>query len=272
MTVKVSLPDKTPLVSIVTIVMNGEKHIERTIKSVIGQTYSNIEYIIIDGGSTDNTLEIIKKYEDHIAYWISEKDKGISDAFNKGVKACTGELVGIINADDWYEPETIEKVVAHFEEGDIFYGNNQYWKGESKDYLFKANHHYLDREMTVNHPAVFVKKELYDKHGLFNLDFKCAMDYELLLRFYTAGAKFVYLDELLTNMQSEGVSDVNWRLGYREVKRAKLALLDVPGWKIELWHKKQVLTLTVIKFLQNTGLEKLVSIYRKYLSPVRKLK
>jgi glycosyltransferase involved in cell wall biosynthesis len=101
-----------PLVSIITVVFNGERYLEETIKSVINQTYKNIEYIIIDGGSTDNTLNIIKKYEDKIDYWISEKDKGIYDAINKGIKLSRGELIGIINADDYYEIDVLEKVVS----------------------------------------------------------------------------------------------------------------------------------------------------------------
>ena len=103
---------RKPLVSIVTIVYNGEKHLEQTIQSVLNQTYSNIEYIIIDGGSKDNTINIIEKYSDRLAYWISEKDNGISDAFNKGIAKSTGEIVGLINADDWYDFDAIKHVVS----------------------------------------------------------------------------------------------------------------------------------------------------------------
>src|SRR5258705_5340519 len=103
----------TPLVSIITIVYNGEKYIEDSIRSVINQSYKNIEYIIIDGGSSDNTVSIIKKYEKQIAFWISEKDKGISDAFNKGIAKATGEIIGILNSDDWYERDTVAKAVTN---------------------------------------------------------------------------------------------------------------------------------------------------------------
>jgi len=103
---------KLPVVSIITIVYNGVRHIEDTIKSVITQTYPNIEYIIIDGNSTDGTQEVIKRYEHKIARWISEKDRGISDAFNKGIAMASGALIGMINADDWYEPDAIASVVA----------------------------------------------------------------------------------------------------------------------------------------------------------------
>lgn len=100
--------NKAPLISIITVVYNGEKYLEQTIQSVINQTYKNIEYIVIDGGSTDGTLDIIKKYEEHISYWVSESDKGLYDAMNKGIGVAKGELIGMINSDDWYELEAVE--------------------------------------------------------------------------------------------------------------------------------------------------------------------
>ena len=103
-----------PLISIITVSYNAVKTIEDTILSVINQTYPNIEYIIIDGGSTDGTLDIIKKYQDKITYWVSEPDKGIYDAMNKGIAKANGELIGIINADDWYELDAVQNVVLEF--------------------------------------------------------------------------------------------------------------------------------------------------------------
>src|SRR4051794_14825027 len=111
------------LVSIITIVYNSDKTLEDTIKSVLQQSYPHIEYILIDGGSTDQSLSIIKRY-DKFVKWISEPDKGISDAFNKGIKMSTGELIGIINADDWYEDGAIETIVKHLEKNcDVYCGN-----------------------------------------------------------------------------------------------------------------------------------------------------
>ena len=100
-----------PLVSIITVVLNGESHLEHTINSVLCQTYENLEYIIIDGGSSDGTQDIIRKYQDKIDYWISESDDGIYDAMNKGILQAKGELIGILNSDDWYELETVELMV-----------------------------------------------------------------------------------------------------------------------------------------------------------------
>src|ERR1044072_3693479 len=112
-----------PTVSIITVVFNAEKHLEQTINSVLAQTFTDIEYIIIDGGSTDGSVGIIKKYEGQLSYWISEKDKGIADAFNKGITRATGEIIGLINADDWYEPDTVRLVVEHMQDADIVFGD-----------------------------------------------------------------------------------------------------------------------------------------------------
>ena len=120
--------EQLPLVSIITIVFNGEKHLQQTIESVLGQTYPKIEYIIIDGGSKDNSISIIEKYSSRLAYWISEPDKGISDAFNKGISKANGEIIGLINADDWYEKDAVEKIVAAITKHDFAYGNIAYWK------------------------------------------------------------------------------------------------------------------------------------------------
>jgi len=99
----------SPLISIITVVLNGEKFLEGAIKSVLSQTYQNFEYIIIDGGSYDRSIEIIKKYANEKTFWISEPDKGISDAFNKGISKARGEVIGLLNYDDWYEKNTLEK-------------------------------------------------------------------------------------------------------------------------------------------------------------------
>ena len=113
------------LVSIITVVYNGEKHIEQSIKSVLAQTYSNIEYIIIDGVSTDGTLDIVRKYEPKITQVISEKDTGIYNAMNKGLAMANGDVIAILNADDYYYPETIETVINQFKQSkaDVVYGD-----------------------------------------------------------------------------------------------------------------------------------------------------
>ncbi|MDO4190908.1 MAG: glycosyltransferase, partial [Bacteroidales bacterium] len=133
--------NNTPLVSIITVCFNAEKTIEQTIQSVINQTYSNIEYIIIDGKSTDSTLNIVSKYKDNIATIISEPDNGIYDAMNKGIKLSSGELIGIINADDWYEKDAVKIMVNKYlstenKDNSLYYGMIRIWKN-NKEYCVR---------------------------------------------------------------------------------------------------------------------------------------
>lgn len=205
-----------PLVSIITIVFNGEKHLQQTINSVASQTYSKIEYIIVDGGSTDNTLNIIRLNENHITKWISEKDRGISDAFNKGIGMCTGDIIGIVNSDDWLETDAIHNVVSNINDSDIVYGEVQFWFKDKMQNATKSNHKNLRLGMTLAHPACFVRRELYDMYGGFDENYKVAMDYDLMLRFLHKGVKFSRISKVLTNMRTEGVSDRQWLNGILE--------------------------------------------------------
>ncbi len=215
-----------PLVSIVTVVLNGEEVIRKTIESVTMQTYPHLEYIIIDGGSTDKTTGIIEEYADVVDRWLSERDDGISDAFNKGITLCHGEIVGILNAGDWYEHTTVEKVVDIFlnDQGtpvDVVCGDLQYWHGGNKAYRCESRPELLDRDMSVTHMTCFVKKTVYDTMGGFDTSYRYAMDYELLLRFRTRGAHFQTTSELLANMQHDGVSEKNWREALEETHWAR---------------------------------------------------
>lgn len=150
-----------PLVSIITVVFNGAKYIEQTINSVINQSYKNIEYIIIDGASTDGTIDIIKQYENKISYWKSEKDKGIYFAMNKGISLANGELIGILNADDFYLPDTIKKIIDADKlfHTDIYYGDIQYVSENGKSISFAKPDIFKMKEMpAIFHPTCFVKK------------------------------------------------------------------------------------------------------------------
>ena len=259
-----------PRVSIITIVYNGEQHLEQTIKSVLHQTYPAIEYIIIDGGSTDGSIDIIKKYENQLSYWVSEKDQGVSDAFNKGIRKASGEIVGLINADDWYEKETVERVVRAMESYDVGYGDLRYWKDEKPEVIVKASHHYLVNEMTLNHPTVFIKAKVYKDFGLFSLKYKYAMDYELLLRLKLKGCRFVYIPELLANMRWEGVSDKQWYSACKEVWSIKNVYMPEKKLLHRLYLMKQIASISIGKFLQRIHLHQVVRFYRSRLSPIKK--
>ena len=212
-----------PLISIITVVFNGEQHLEETIQSVINQTYENVEYIIIDGGSSDGTLDIIKKYEDKIDYWVSEKDEGISDAFNKGIKISQGELIGLLNSDDWYEVDAISSIVCSLKRnmlnqkiilyGDLFFPEkNKIQKGDQY-FFFKI----LFIMPLLNHPSCFVTRATYKQVGLFNIKLKLAMDFDFLRRAYLANTKFIYIDKLITNMRLTGISNQYKRKAREEV-------------------------------------------------------
>ncbi|MGV3765458.1 MAG: glycosyltransferase family 2 protein [Chitinophagaceae bacterium] len=259
-----------PLVSIVTIVYNGEEFVEQTIKSVLAQTYPYIEYIIIDGGSKDGTVEIIKKYNNHLAYWVSEPDKGISDAFNKGIQRATGEIVGLINADDWYHPQAVEKVVAQMGTNDVVYGDLAMIKQGQVDFTLIGNHQMLMDSMTVNHPTVFARKSLYAKWGTYNIKYKCAMDYDVMLRFRINGASFVRIPSILAYMRWEGMSDNNWYKGCVETLHIKNSLL--PGRRISnrVFFIRHVAGILAPRLLDRIGLRTFVKWYRKRFAAQKK--
>lgn len=260
-----------PLISVITIVYNGELYLEQTIKSVLEQSYHPVEYIIIDGGSTDNSLNIIKRYESSLEAWISEKDRGISDAFNKGLKLAKGEIIGIINADDWYEPRAIEKAMAALKDADIAYGDLRLIKDGKTDFILKGNHQFLESEMTINHPTVFVRKKCYENFGVFDDQYKCAMDYDLLLRYRVNGCRFVHVPEVLANMRWDGVSDSKWLLGCKETLAIKDKYFPERRLRNHLYFYKHVLAIFLSKFLTSIKLSALTRAYRSQISRVKKV-
>lgn len=201
-----------PLVSIVTVVYNGAATLERTMQSVFAQPYPNIEYIIVDGGSSDGTLDLLRKYEDRLDLWVSERDKGIYDAMNKGVALCTGEWVALINADDWYEPDTAARVVEaakkrpeiNIVHGDIWI---HYPNGHKKLKRAKQNGFLLKYwEMVLNHPSFFVRRSYYQGRP-FDSTLRVSGDHKWTLAAWLhAKEQFLYLPEALANFTAGGAS------------------------------------------------------------------
>lgn len=201
-------------VSIITAVLNSRAYIEDCISSVLKQTYSNIEYIIIDGGSTDGTVDIIRKYEKRISIWVSEPDRGIYDAMNKGIKMASGDVIGILNSDDYYaDCDCIADVVDSITQNrvDSCYGDLMYidrrninktirlWRSGS----FKKEN--FRRGWMPPHPTFFVRREVYERFGLFLLDFPLTADYELMLRFlYKNDVSTTYIPKCLVMMRTGG--------------------------------------------------------------------
>ena len=264
-------PANLPLISVVTVVRNAVKTLPRTMQSVFSQSYSHIEYIVIDGGSTDGTLDLIHAQDERLSYWSSAPDAGISDAFNKGLQQAHGTLVGWLNADDWYEPKAVEKVVQAFlsQPVDVLCGALQYWNGAEKGYVFFSRPEKLEWTMTVNHPTVFVRRELANQ-TLFQLRYQCAMDYDVLLRYKHAGAKFVALPDVLANMSLEGVSDRRWRHGRYEAYQIKSAVLG-GRWRHWLYYLHSLARGYTGRALQVCGLQPVANYYRRHFSIVKKI-
>ena len=209
--------NKNYKISIITVSFNSVITIRDTIESIISQDYNNIEYIIIDAGSNDGTLDIIKEYEEHISYFSSEYDNGIYDGMNKGIAAATGDIVGILNSDDFYPNSfVISNVASTFKKqscdavyGDLVYVKFfdidkiiRYWQSGSYA-IYKIKNGWM-----LPHPTFFVKKYLYDKYGCYNTDLKTAADYEMIIKLlYKYNIKVFYIPMILVNMRMGGASN-----------------------------------------------------------------
>ncbi|MEI6267760.1 MAG: glycosyltransferase family 2 protein [Methylococcaceae bacterium] len=215
-------------ISIITSVYNNQETIAEAMDSALSQTYADIEYIIIDGGSTDNTVNIIKSYQNRLAVFISEPDNGIYDGLNKGINLATGDVIGFLHSDDLYENNTvIEKVAKAFIENEIdsVYGNLtyvnksdptkviRYWK--SGDFTLKK----LSCGWMPPHPTFFVKRAIYQQHGQFDTRFKIAADYDLMLRFLGKyKISTYYIPSVLIKMRAGGESNKSLKNAIRKSK------------------------------------------------------
>lgn len=198
-------------VTIITVCLNSEKTIKKSIESILHQTYDNIEYLIIDGKSTDKTLDIIKEYEPEFhgkMRWISEKDDGLYYAMNKGIEMATGDLIGILNSDDTYELDAVENMVKAYEPGtyQILYGLVRFFDGEEMSSVSLTSHKGLPDHM-INHPGCFVSTNVYRKYGMFDTQYVSAADYDFMIRMCEQSEiKFVPVYSLISNFYRGGIS------------------------------------------------------------------
>ena len=263
--------NELPLISIITVVFNGERYLEETIKSVLNQTYPNVEYIIIDGGSTDRTLNIISKYEDYIDYWINEPDKGIYDAMNKGIRLSTGYLVGILNSDDWYEKNALEEVCKCFnlyKDGDVYYGNNKIYS-EKKELLFYRNSEdmtNINKTKTFCHQNAFIKMKAYKTFGLHDMKYKIAADYDLIFKFFINNCQFYKINQFLVNYRLGGVSSKYALAGRREEKDIKIKY-GVSFFKAYFSFTKAMLRLIIRRILKLQEDSIVIKLYLKLFAP-----
>lgn len=202
--------------SVITVSLNSEVTIEKTIQSVLNQSYTNFEYVIIDGKSTDKTLNIIQSFEKEFNQkgislkWISESDKGLYDAINKGIKLCNGKFISVLNSDDWYENDVVESVLNHYTKTKALYihGNINLYS-EKKEFIRTAKAGKLSqisKKMPFFHPASFINKDIYDKLGGYSLEYKICADYDFIINIINNNFAISHLNKVLTNFSLGGVS------------------------------------------------------------------
>jgi glycosyltransferase involved in cell wall biosynthesis len=257
--IKVQFYEYIMKVSIITVVYNNANTIRSAINSVLNQSYNEIEYIIIDGASTDKTLDIINEYRDKISVIVSEKDKGIYDAMNKGILQATGDIIGILNSDDLYENNKIIELIADEfikdKKLEILYGDLVYvaindiakivrkWTSCDYDLTF------FERGEVPPHPSLFLKKNVYNIAGLFNLEYKLASDYEFMLRVFKKNTfKIKYINKILVKMRLGGATNKNYKniyLGNVEIHKA----WNKNGLKIPLFFTPRRIYKRFIQFL-----------------------
>ncbi|HUX95572.1 MAG TPA: glycosyltransferase family 2 protein [Bacteroidales bacterium] len=221
------------LVSVITVSYNSVSTISDTIKSVLNQTYPNIEYIIVDGGSTDGTVELIKSFGDKITRFVSENDNGIYDAINKGIRLATGKIVGILNSDDFFfDDNIVENIVSHFETFDIdaVYGDVRFVRPLETGTIIR---YYSSKKFEIGkfksgqmpaHPSFYMKRELFEKFGYYSADYQIAADFEFLLRYlYLHKIRTKYIEMPFVTMRAGGISNKSIKSNFRlnkEIRRA----------------------------------------------------
>ena len=199
-----------PKLTVITVSFNSEKTIARTIKSVLSQTFDDYEYIIIDGGSTDSTVDIIKSFEESFygkLRYLSEPDDGIYYAMNKGLDLASGQYIGIINSDDWYEENIFENINKHIdrESADVYFGSLNVWDHGEMVRVYCNFPSTIDQE-SLAHPSTFISKETYEKYGNYEKGYKSAADYELFVRLLRSGCSFKYVNLTIANFSRGGIS------------------------------------------------------------------
>ena len=229
-------------ISIITVTWNSVAYLEEAIQSVISQDYDNFEYIIIDGGSTDGTVDIIRKYADRLAYWISEPDRGMYEAMNKGIAQASGDIIGMINSDDYYYPGALQAVAEAFEgkslDEYIFWGDVQYEHlGRVKG--FRPEN--LKTGAFAPHPSMFCPKQIYDRIGNYDASFRLLGDYDFMYRAVNKyRIKSLYVPELIAFFREGGMADRNIMACLRDELKVKLRYGQFPPWALTVFALKVI--------------------------------
>lgn len=213
------------VVSVITVTFNSIQTVNRTIDAVSAQTYPLVEYIVIDGGSSDGTVDSLRRRESEIDIWISEYDDGISDAFNRGIALSSGEFIMLVNSDDWIESTHLIRAVQALRENevDFVFGNVMLHRTDGSEAGLLIGDANFERSIehlmpALNHPSAVCLAQAYERHGLYDLKLHNAMDYEWFLRVYKAGGRGAYVPDLTSHMTLEGRSDAQFNASLAEVR------------------------------------------------------
>lgn len=251
-------------ISVITVVRNGMPFVEQTINSVIGQTYPNLEYIVIDGGSTDGTIDVIKSHESGIAKWLSEKDEGIADAFNKGLSLATGDYLLYLNSDDALAGSDVLAVMAEkIVENNLpllIYGDCDVLDRSTGQVLYRASMDFsperMGRGQMIPHPSLLAHRGYFEKYGAFDKRFTIAMDYEWLLR-GGLRERIVHIPMLVTNVRNGGISAQDRSLAVNEI----VAALKKHGYIRHVWSEWKMRGYFLARAIAKS-MRKVVGIYK----------
>ena len=237
--------------SIITPVLNAGETLERTIRSVAPQKTCEIEYIVVDGGSTDASREIIDRNEAIIDKLVSEPDRGIAHAMNKGIALASGAFIGLLNADDVYQAGALQKILAIIDRDprfDVLYGDVAYYDPANGDtFVRHSNLADIAKYMSLFHPAMFVRREAYQNAGGYAEDYKLAMDSEWVHRALALGLQFEHVPAVLATMSLGGVSHVNYRAAFSEFMNSALSHGLISPLRARAWWLRQVILHTLLK-------------------------
>jgi glycosyltransferase involved in cell wall biosynthesis len=264
-----------PLVTVITVVVNRNETLPRTIISVLGQSYPNIEYIVVDGASTDGTLEVIKQFDNKIDLWISEPDHGPADAFNKAISLARGDIIFGLSSDDWIEPDFIEVAVKTTlnSDADFVFGKVKIYTNGVLDFILEGDKDYTksitSRKTNLNFPCWVIKRKCFDKVGLLDLRYKICCDYEWALRLHLLGGRGVYESRLIMHFAGGGVSDTNiFQMVLEELKALRQHGLPITRALVAILYSfmRRMLGKLAKLFLPHTVYQKLMRVVRKRYS------
>jgi GT2 family glycosyltransferase len=220
---------RRPRVTLITVTFNARRTLEQTIISIQPQTFTDLEHVVVDGGSDDGTVELLRARLRPQDYWISEPDLGISDAFNKGVALASGDLIQFVNGDDWLSPDQVAVAVRGLDStgADFVFGDVLFYRGGRPDFRYVGEPNYAkairSRMPALNHATALVRRDAFERVGLFDLRYRCAMDYDWFLRLHLAGGRGVYLPDLVGHMNHDGISNTAYLRTFREVEAIAVA-------------------------------------------------